>query len=250
MASIICRNGQQHTHSSVQESKSCWGAAGPLTAPVAVPVPVATPAPVAYVRPTSDAQLRYVRDLNGDTTYAQSIGYDQCHLYLNALLGKAPTAATPARRPPVEDTPEVKMVKGLLPFVPEAYYCVDTPNHGTIFLRVSHPKKNRLAGAIKVQSQHSDQLHDFSVLWPSGQMTHRTYPDKAIETLLALVADHQSACLRYAEKINKCCCCNKPLTDERSRYYGIGPDCEQKGYMAWVIDRVEEHKGVYVPGAS
>lgn len=150
----------------------------------------------------------------------------------------------------MEDSPEMKMVKGLLPAVPDAYYCVDTVDFGTVFMRVSRPKKNRLAGSIKVQTQHSDILSDFAILWPSGSLSERAQSKKIEQCLLALVSDHQSACLRYAAKINKCCCCNKALTDERSRWYGIGPDCEQKSFMAWVVDRVEDLKGPFVPGVQ
>jgi hypothetical protein len=39
--------------------------------------------------------------------------------------------------------------------------------------------------------------------------------------------DPVGAAARFAAAQSICCCCGKALTDERSRAYGIGPDCRQ-----------------------
>jgi hypothetical protein len=42
-----------------------------------------------------------------------------------------------------------------------------------------------------------------------------------------------------------CSKCGKKLTHGRSRYYGIGPECEE--FWPEVINFINETKGVYVP---
>ncbi len=45
------------------------------------------------------------------------------------------------------------------------------------------------------------------------------------ETAKTIEADPVLAAARFAACHSICCCCGKGLTDERSRTYGIGPDC-------------------------
>jgi hypothetical protein len=59
--------------------------------------------------------------------------------------------------------------------------------------------------------------------------------------------DPNGCALSYAEVLGHCCKCGKELTDPRSRWYGIGPDCEKRN--ANHIRLVDESKGVFVHGS-
>lgn len=237
--SFTCKNGPVHQHSTVTESKICWG----LIAP---PAPVAAPAKSWQTPRATQRQLDYVRDLGGDIKFASSLSVERCSKYIDNLKAKKATA--PVERRAVVTDPRLDMVKALLPRVPSGYYAVQKQAGDAIkFIRISRPKvranvrSNRFAGATKIQTQHGPRLEEAGALWPSGSWSiwDHFLPD----ALLLLVSDHHTAARRYAKEIGNCMRCNADLTDDRSRHYGIGPECEQKDGWEWAIEIVDEEHG-------
>ena len=66
---------------------------------------------------------------------------------------------------------------------------------------------------------------------------------RATECQQGLVCiDHKTAAYHYGQELKACHICGRDLTDERSRYYSIGPDCETRHES--FIWYVEEQKGM------
>jgi len=109
-----------------------------------------------------------------------------------------------------------------------------------VFLRVSRPKKGRLEGAIKIQTQHGDELKDcFTVRPPAGWSVYQHHRIHHLIQILGIVlVDPLRAGLTYGRKIERCCRCGIHLTDPRSRHYGIGPECEK--YWPNIIHEVDQ----------
>lgn len=235
--SMICKNGSVHKHETVFESKLCWGIIKPPPSPT-------PPAPV--VRYATGPQLKLVGDLNGDKLYAAKLTVPKCSEYIDQLKAARKEA------PKVDATPDprLRMVEGLITQIPDGYYAVQRDAGEAItFLRISRPKptsRSRYAGALKIQTQHGPRLQDDAVQWPSGRWSFYNYGEGwMLDKLLLLCSDHFSAALRYAHKLNHCMRCNTELTDDRSRHYGIGPECETKNGWGWVIDRTDDmHDGL------
>lgn len=222
---VLCRNGTEHSHDSVEESKICWGILKP-PAPPSVPV-----------RPHShdvatDRQLEYIKLLGGDVSLAENYTKADASRYIDRLKG-APVSQ-PATPRAVYKT---KVPLALLEFVEDGYYAVQPDSETAyVFLRVSRPTRGRMAGSLKVQTQHSDVLATEFVQWPSGEVS--VYKRSIEDQILLLLSDHHTAARNYGRHIGRCCRCNKTLTDERSRHYGIGPECEQ--YWPYIISLVDE----------
>lgn len=51
--------------------------------------------------------------------------------------------------------------------------------------------------------------------------------------------DPDTAAARFAAFASRCCCCGKRLTDERSKCYGIGPECRHGASLDWLASRVD-----------
>lgn len=245
MASIICKNrGVVHSHTSVIESKICYGI---IARPVSIPTPV-LPEPMVTQR-----QLDYIRDiLKGDPVYAAKLTRKQASKYIDDLkAGRAPKVTTADGDTPGEEvkaTTKSDLIKGLMSMVPDGYFAVRQQDGAPItFLRVARPKGGNFRGAIKVSSQHGPALEPRWALWPSGQVSvYRWMGHDIEEALLLLIADWKGATRLYAEKMKKCGRCNTKLTDPRSRFYLIGPDCEQKpGWGFWIEDVAEERGGYW-----
>ena len=137
------------------------------------------------------------------------------------------------------------LLKGMIDLVPDGYYAVQLGENEEHldFLRLKRPKlgTKSYGGALKVQTQHGPRLELDAVLWPSGKWS--VYKHSVIDMMLAVVTDHHGAAERYAHKLNHCMRCNTELTDDRSRYYGIGPECETKAGWEWVLASMDERKG-------
>jgi len=127
----------------------------------------------------------------------------------------------------------------MLELVPSGCYAVQ-PDSATplTFLRISRPTFGKWKGWVKVQTQHSENWVDRWAWNPSNtdpRTRVRSYSHGAqfagrqtIEDLILLViVDHRKAGRQYAAEIGNCHFCNKDLTDERSRWYGFGPECEK-----------------------
>lgn len=257
MASIQCSNG--HVHTSVEDVKRCYGLASApaATVPASSGHPATAPGvPVTYASPR---QLSFIADLGGDPLLCRGYTHSEASKVIDNLLvakgrkarmTEAAPAPTPAPTPepdqPWKSTTETKVFLPMLDSLPDGYYAW-TPDidANVTFLRVKrYPSsaKNRFAGSVLVQTQHSDELLPAWVLWPSKRISRyrngRNNFD--IETVInALIVDYRACAMRYAQLKGNCCICNKELTDPRSRHYGIGPDCEKT--HGWVITEVDEN---------
>lgn len=133
--------------------------------------------------------------------------------------------------------PKVEMAKALFPKIPKGYYAVQSDGDQPLqFIRVSFPNFGVYKGWQKIQSQHGDRLETGVIISPQGEA--QVFRLATLDAGMLIVADPVRAAIRYAREIGNCCRCNATLTDERSRYYGIGPECEK----SWpdVIERVDE----------
>jgi hypothetical protein len=138
-------------------------------------------------------------------------------------------------------TPEA-MVK----VIREGRYAVDVGKSSQrfIFLRITRPTKGRYKDALKIQTQHSDKLKEAAVGWPSGTWTLAGYKADIDAALRMIVVNPVDATLLYAKELGCCARCGIELTDERSRYYGIGPECEK--HWPDLINSVNESKGEFI----
>jgi hypothetical protein len=58
-------------------------------------------------------------------------------------------------------------------------------------------------------------------------------------------ADPQLAAVRFSHLAIRCCRCGKALTEQRSKTYGIGPECRQGASPDYLSDLLELVKTVY-----
>lgn len=224
---IQCKNGPVHTHRTIQESRECWGVTchGSLTTPVY---------PHSHDGAT-DRQLEYIKTLGGDVDHAKTLSKKGASEYIDQL--KATQTGVTVSAAPYSAVPKTKVPVELLNFVPEGYYAVQLDSESPLtFLRLIRPKRGKFAGTTKVQTQHGPNLDLAFVVWPDNRVS--VYKASSEESILLMISDYQGSARRYAQKIGKCCRCNAPLTDERSRHYGIGPECEQ--HWPWMIVLVDE----------
>lgn len=122
--------------------------------------------------------------------------------------------AAPFLPRPVAPQPEVKPTAQ----VPDGRYAIrdrDDETH-VRFFRVNTPTQGRWAGSTFVAAQASDELHNIR------NSTQR-------EAILAQIAEDIEGALRlYGTEIGRCGHCNRTLTDDDSRAFGIGPICRGK----------------------
>lgn len=228
---FYCPNGAKHQHSSVHESKICWGLITP-----ARPTPVITPSVAApAVRMISPRQKTYLVDLGVPPDVTERWTYDEASAKITEFTSRP-------RRTAVTEDPRLNMVKALIDLVPNGYFAVQKEAGAHIdFLRISRPVKKQYAGTVKVQTQHGPSLDIEAVLWPSGKWS--VYKWGVVDMLMLLVSDFHTAAKRYASKKGCCMRCTADLTDKRSRHYGIGPECELKDGWAWAVDEKDEEMG-------
>lgn len=232
--SFVCGNCH-NSHDSVYQARVCYGL-------------IARPAPVSRPYENHDhataRQLEYIKDLGGDAAVrlARTMTKAQASSYIDEL--KTRKAGKPVTSTKQSVDPRLDLIKNMIDLVPSGYYAVRRQEGDPVtFMRISRPKPgaaSRYAGALKVQTQHGPAFENEAVLWPSGSWS--IFRGSIIENMMLLVADHQEATLRYGQLIGRCMRCNLELTDERSRHYGIGPDCEK--VWPWVIDAVDEREHV------
>lgn len=190
-------------------------------------------------------QLDYIRRLGGDVSKAQQYTMALASKYIDELKRNPPVSIDPQWAAPNRQTTKVPIE--MLKAVEDGYYAVQ-PDSTTphTFFRISRPKSGNYRGQIKVQTQHGPELKMCMVVRANDSVY---VWDKSVEDqLLLVVVDQRGAAIEYAEKIGKCMRCNTELTDERSRWYGIGPECEK--HWPWAVPEQIERKGEYVPGAG
>jgi len=129
----------------------------------------------------------------------------------------------------------------------DGYYALRVGDTGKInFFRISRPQKGAFKDSFKVQTQHSDLLklalvHYRYLAQPYNAAAVRVFRYGVEKELLEIVSSKTECQLLYALETHHCFQCGKRLTDERSRWYGFGPDCEKDlGYMKMIV---EEQKG-------
>ena len=220
---ITCKNGPEHTHETVEESRLCWQgklykngqwSSDPLN-------------PTGATRP------------------------------VDGTAGSGVTGYTPEPPAPVvapvafAAQPRTIVPLPMLVETPDGYFAVRLDDNDPYrFLRIKRPMprkgvRTKHLGCIKVQSQHSDDLKPVMIYRPLDAL--ETQPQEllwisnpALEKHLILVlVDPMGAGLAYGRELGQCCICGRTLTDERSRHYAIGPECE-KGYP----DRIEYVDGL------
>lgn len=235
--SIGCLNGgTRHTHHSVIESKVCWGVLPP-TALTRDFVPGSGPSSLSpYLPaepPVTPKQLRYIGILGGDAAReaATHLSKKDASDLITELKSKRRGGGSMPEPAPEPKDFRREMIAGLIDMVPDGYYAVQDHEGGHVdFIRISRPKRNKYAGSIKIQTQHGgfgDGKFNVRAAYWLGSKTLSVYYAPIVDMLLLLVADHHSAAIRYAEKSQRCLRCNAALTDERSRHYHIGPECEK-----------------------
>lgn len=207
--------------------------------PVVAPVTVTTP-----VVMVSDRQLEYIKTLGGDLTHAAKLTRAQASEYIQELRSKPKEETAPAAPLSTAKStdPRLDLLNGLLEGVRDGYYAVQSDDSDPLtFLRVSRPKSGQFEGSVKIQTQHSEELKLAACKWKSGYWS--VYRKSVIDRLLILVLDPTKAGMKYAQELGHCLRCNKELTDERSRFYGIGPECEKvlPNHINWVN---EQHNGL------
>lgn len=236
-------------HASIADVRLCANPR-PVTPPRSAPVAsFGLPRP-AYVEPVTQKQLNYINDLGGDTVHAAKLSKDGASHYIEELKRKKRS------KPMTSTAPNRQTVKIPQPFLEglrEGYFATrqDSTRPYT-FLRVSLPKKGQFKGSLKVQTVHGSgmgvSLKLALVIYDFGTEKQRVYwHNMSIEDDLLLVCvDQRGSALAYAEAMGRCMRCNAELTDDRSRWYSIGPECE--GHWPEIIEEVNDTKGPYKPG--
>ena len=216
------------------------------------------PAPTFQrVEPITERQLWYIKEhLNGDATYAAKLSKQEASDYITRLkrdryyANQAASAKTPEPAPqvaPVSYKPPVWEDQMQTPYAmveqtrSGRYAVRHDENEPFKFVRITRPTRGRKAGCTIIQSQHSERFKDCVIVFPSGRVT---VLDRRVDPFLLLtVADPMTAARNYATELGRCCQCGKELTDGRSIWFGIGPECEK----SWpeIIERVLDEKGDY-----
>ena len=191
-------------------------------------------------------QRELVKKLGGDVGRTFRAGQTRGTVsdYINELKAGTATVTDPMKAP---NRTKTSIPMDFLMAVPDGYYASrPDSDHEYTFFRVSHPKSGQFKDAMKIQTQHGPDLHLFMVIWPSGSLT--VYDKRWEDDFLLVTVDTNGCALAYARKLKHCCRCNTELTDPRSRWYGIGPDCEKKYDGETLIRIVDETRGPWKPG--
>lgn len=148
------------------------------------------------------------------------------------------------RGKPVANINDKLIPDNILVHLKKGYYAMrgsdDEPLH---FYRVRMPQTGKWAGYIKIASQHGDMFREVAQINPDGDQLWIRRDRTTVSELMMVCINPNDAAFLYGQEIGRCCNCGKQLTDERSRWYGIGPDCE--GVRPDIIAYVNEFKGVY-----
>lgn len=234
---INCRNkGTLHAHSSVDDVKRCYGILPPLYAGRPSATTTAPARPYSHREAATKAQLDYIEILGGDVLHAAKLTKQEASAYIERL--KKEKEKKPVTAPTHPSAPATRVPIELLRMVPAGRFAVRRDsNEPYTFLRISEPKNGRYKDCLKVQTQHGPALSEAKfVVWPSGQVS--CYTSTIEEPLMLVIADYRTAARAYGRELGRCCRCATELTDERSRHYGIGPECEK--YWPWIITQVDE----------
>lgn len=186
-----------------------------------------------------------------------------CYRYHNRLMFNARQA------PPVPTAPQVPQVLqpaaqaksdyrwpypaplAMVKNIREGRYAVEINEPGRptdwVFVRVLKPTKGKRAGQINFTTQHSETYSPWMTFFPGSYDTpyHWKESDKLGKALFIICTDPVTSAINYGRELGRCSRCGKELTDERSRWYSIGPECEK--HWTEIINVVNETKGVFIP---
>lgn len=175
---------------------------------------------VARTDVATDSQMSYLRNLLAEREVPTS-QVEQVQEALGGQLTKrqASTWIDALQQHPKTARPQANTTS--LPDVPAGHYATAsrTGNNDLDFWRVDRPTQGQWAGRTfvkRVIGGHEDQR------------VNLTETRAALEAILA--AGLEEASRAYGQSIGRCGRCNRSLTDETSRAYGIGPDCRSKGW--------------------
>lgn len=240
LTGILC--GKCHNrHQSVREVWFCHFPSSAMVAQSALPRRGTVNLPSWRTEPVTGAQKDRLRRMGIDPNLARNKGEAS-----DWIGGKTdpPRKASSV----IEDAPnrrQTKIPMDMLLALPDGYYAaqLDSTRPYTFF-RINRPKSGKLKGAFKVQTQHGPELMLALVIYDESRLY---WHNMSIEDELLLVAiDPNAAAICYSEELKRCMRCNTELTDERSRWFGIGPECTK--HWPHIEPMVEDRKGRYVPG--
>lgn len=266
--SIVCRSGGvMHSHDSVAAVRVCQQEADPGA--VAPSYQRANNLPTRRehykhqsVHPDNvnalptPAQITYAGALGADVRVLPIMTRAQVSSYIGILKGgsvpdDSPTVTTapalvvpayvPPPKPPVYEFPEhiATMVRNL----PKGYYAwqPDTITPLT-FIRVRDQKTGARRGQRIIATQHGPNFKDQVIIYPNGKVLVLSRNTQLLENvLIGIVLDKFTAAKTYALEKGRCWNCHLELTDERSRWYGIGPICEPR--VPWYVEQFDNDKG-------
>lgn len=219
-----------HQHSTVIESKQCYGI---------LPRPPVFKPVEADITPK---QQRFISDLGGDPWRYQTLR--EASRYIDEL--QAQKASATVTTPPVID-PRISMVEMLLEQVTDGRFMIEDNQGHKRFYRLSRPKTGRRAGHTFLQSQHSEQWVNRLVKYPDGNW--RKYSDgDTLDHFLKILVDPKEAGFAYAKELGQCAKCGKTLTNDKEPHdslrWGIGPECVKKdpGWIPWVMHLERERE--------
>lgn len=241
--------GVPHRHDTAAQARACWVASRPIVAP---PRPPARPADPHHVMPRvihtheapTDSQLNYITKLNGDVVRARQmtrLGASQYINQLKAAKENRPVSDVKALQVTAKRPVTVVPLLLLRDLKPGRYAWRAAELERWTFIRVSIPKSGRLAGFVKIQTQHGESLTDRMTVSPSDVVVLPIGNQFIEPVILGIIADPMKCAIDYAREMHRCCRCGKSLTDPRSRWYGIGPECE--GMWSPIVQRVIEQIG-------
>ena len=273
--------GKGHAHPSVADVRACYGlGSGARVAPAPVPAPSAvtgrTDRHVVFTEsePTP-RQVSTIQHLGGVLPSGCTRGQASSiigQLYAKRDADKKGTSVstpTPARTPSAVEPQYLGHYNRVFPFPApliyalvtgerdQARYAVSKSGGETddlVFLRVSlikpykSGKRRAFQGCVRIQTQHSDDLIDRFIVDPNGKYRSESTTmgaESMAGYLASVIVDPRGAAARYGRAKEQCCVCGKTHTDERSRWYGIGPDCETR--YEEIIHESDEDRGPFVP---
>lgn len=257
MATIRCAHCKG-THSSVGEVKDCARGVRPSAPVVTAPAPApASQSGVPFgaveqkaLPPAGNGvtqrQLDYIRDLGGDVQLALRYTMRGASLYIDRLKREGKKVTTPSTPEP-NSRRSTKIPMELLEGLRDGYYASrpDSTRNFTFF-RVSRPNRGHFKGSLKIQTQHGPELKLYMIVTPDNRVYKYSDFPQYEDDLLLVTVDMRGCAIAYAEQIGKCMRCNAELTDERSRWFGIGPECEK--HWPEILQEIEETKGPFKHG--
>jgi hypothetical protein len=169
-------------------------------------------------------QLNYLRDLvakvadveGWDTTILPTVEEALTKLTMDQASAqieqwKTLLAERAASQPKAQPAADPKA-----PAVPDGRYALREADGVVRFYKIKTPAEGKWAGFTFIDIQASDELYP---------VKNR---DRKMQILAAVAQDVLGALRLYGTEIGACGHCNRTLTDEESRAFGIGPKCRAK----------------------